>query len=160
MQHAWFTVITWPWTTKPVLGYICSNGQKYILWVNIIDFSMKILCTFPTVNISKLNFWIVICIAKDFIWTTLKAIFSILRFFLHPQILDFQIVVYLPNIVLSQQIIHQWKACLFSFQMMKISQFQKVDLYDWFCGLGSHMICRSMSHSVFGREWSAPDIMQ
>ncbi len=36
---------------------------------------MKIFCTFPTVNISKLNFWLVICIAKNFIWTTLKVIF-------------------------------------------------------------------------------------
>ncbi len=42
---------------------------------------MKIFCKFPTVNISKLNFWLVICIAKNFIWTTLKAIFSIFRFF-------------------------------------------------------------------------------
>ncbi len=38
---------------------------------------MKIFCTFSTVNISKLNFWLVICIAKNFIWTTLKVIFSI-----------------------------------------------------------------------------------
>ncbi len=35
---------------------------------------MKIFCKFPTINISKCNFWLVICIAKDFIWTTLKAI--------------------------------------------------------------------------------------
>ncbi len=37
-------------------------------------------------------FWLVICIAENFIWTTLKVIFSILRFFLHPQIPDFQIL--------------------------------------------------------------------
>ncbi len=74
--------------------YICSNRQQYIVWVNIIDFSfmpkiirilrscsMKIFCKFPTVNISKLHFWLVICIAKNFIWTTLKTIFSIFRFF-------------------------------------------------------------------------------
>ncbi len=42
-----------------------------------------------------------ICIAKNFIWTTLKVIFSIFRFFLHPQIPDFQIVVSQPNIVLT-----------------------------------------------------------
>ncbi len=47
--------------------------------------SMKIFCT---VNISKLNFWLLICIAKNFIWTTLKKIF------LHPQISDFQILSY------------------------------------------------------------------
>ncbi len=71
------------------LGYICSNSQKYIVWVKIIDFFFmpKIIRTlsnhlfhediliWSTVNISKLNFWLVICIAKNFIWTTLKAIF-------------------------------------------------------------------------------------
>ncbi len=87
-----YNLYLWPWTTKPV--YIWSNSQKDIVWVKIIDFyfmpkiirilrscSMKIFCTFSTVNISKLNFWLVICIAKNFIWTTLKAIFSIFRFF-------------------------------------------------------------------------------
>ncbi len=76
------------------LGYICSNSQQYIEWVKIIHFSfmtkiirilrscsMKIFSTFPTINISTLNFWLVICIAKNFIWTTLKMIFSIFRFF-------------------------------------------------------------------------------
>ncbi len=42
--------------------------------------SMKIFCKFLTVNISKL-FRLVICIAQNLIWTTLKAIFSILNFF-------------------------------------------------------------------------------
>ncbi len=96
-------------------SYICSNNQKYSVWVKIIHFyfmpkiirilrscSMKIFWKCPTVNISKLHFWLVICIAKNFIWTTLKVFFSIFRFFfLHPQIPDFQIVVYQPNIVLS-----------------------------------------------------------
>ncbi len=43
---------------------------------------MKIFCKFPnpTINISTLNFWLV-SIAKNFIWSTLKAIFSIFRFF-------------------------------------------------------------------------------
>ncbi len=54
---------------------------------------MKIFCIFSTVNISKLLFRLVICIAKNFFLTTLKAIFSICRFFLHPQIPEFQIVV-------------------------------------------------------------------
>ncbi len=60
---------------------------------------MKIFCKFITINISKLNFCLVICIAKNFIWTTLKAIFSVFRFILHPQIPDFQIVVSRPNII-------------------------------------------------------------
>ncbi len=32
------------------------------------------------------------CIAKNLIWTTLKMIFSIFRFFLHAQIPDLQIL--------------------------------------------------------------------
>ncbi len=61
--------------------------------------SMKIFSTFPIINISKLNFWLVICIAKNFIWTTLKMIFSIFRFFLLPQIPDLQIFASQPNVV-------------------------------------------------------------
>ncbi len=41
----------------------------------------------------KTKFVLVICIAKDFIWTTLKVIFSIFKICMHPQIPDFQIVV-------------------------------------------------------------------
>ncbi len=37
----------------------------------------KDISKFPTVNISKRNFLLVICIAKNIIWTTLKAIFSL-----------------------------------------------------------------------------------
>ncbi len=90
-------------------GYICSNNQKYIVWVKIINFyfmpkiirilrscSIKIFCEFPTTNILKRNYWLLICIAKNVIWTTLKVIF-----FWHPQIPDFQIVVSQPNIVIS-----------------------------------------------------------
>ncbi len=36
---------------------------------------------FLTINISTLNFWFVIFIAKNFIWTILKVIFSIFYFF-------------------------------------------------------------------------------
>ncbi len=53
---------------------------------------MKIFCIFHTVNISKRNFLSVICIAKNIIWTTLKVIFSIFRFFCT---LRFQIFKYL-----------------------------------------------------------------
>ncbi len=56
---------------------------------------MKIFCKYPTVNISKLNFWLVICIAKNVILTTLKVIFSIFRFFCT---LRFQIYKYCPII--------------------------------------------------------------
>ncbi len=90
-----------------LLGYIYNNSQKYIVSVKIIDFyfmpkiirilrscSMKIFSKFPTINISKLNFWLVICIAKNFIWPTLKMIFSIFRCFCT---LRFQIFKYCPN---------------------------------------------------------------
>ncbi len=39
--------------------------------------SMKIFCKFPTINMLKLIFWLVIYMAKNLIWTTLKAIFSV-----------------------------------------------------------------------------------
>ncbi len=44
--HPSIHIYIWPWTTKPVVqgpvksrGYICSNSQKYIVWVKIIYFS-------------------------------------------------------------------------------------------------------------------------
>ncbi len=75
--------------------YICSNSQQYIQWVKIIfilcqkslsSCSMKIFCKCPTIKINIflliwINFWMVICIAKNLIWTTLKMIFSIFRCF-------------------------------------------------------------------------------
>ncbi len=87
----------WPWSTKAVISNtdifvaIANNtlyGSKlsiFLLCQKIIRIlrscSMNIFSKFPTVNISKLNFWLVICIAKNFIWTTLKMIFSIFWFF-------------------------------------------------------------------------------
>ncbi len=60
-------------TSVKSLEYICSNSQLYIVWVKIINFSfmpkiIRILrsCSmkiFSIVNISKLNFLLVICIA-------------------------------------------------------------------------------------------------
>ncbi len=93
---------------------------------------MKIVCTFPTVNISKLNFWLVICMANNFIWTTLKVIFSIFRFFA-PSDSRFS-----NSCIFSQ--IHQLKAYIFSFQIMHKSGFQKNYSNDWFCCPGSHLI--------------------
>ncbi len=52
-------------------SYICSNIQQYIVWLKIIHFyfmpDIKIMFheDIPTVNISKLNYWLVICIAKN-----------------------------------------------------------------------------------------------
>ncbi len=91
--------------------------------------SMKIFCKFPTVNISKLNFYLVICIAKNLIWTTLKAIFL--------EIPDFQIVVSRPNIVLTN---HTSMESVF-IQLIYKSRFQKMYPYDWFCDPGSQITC-------------------
>ncbi len=63
-----------------------------------------IFCTFRTVNIYKMYFWLVICIAKNFIWN-LKSNFLNIRIFFYPKIPDFQIVISLQNIVRSQQAI-------------------------------------------------------
>ncbi len=70
----WFKYVTLEHRTRS----LCSNSQKYIEWVKIIIFSfmpkivrilrscsMKIFSKFPSVNIWKLNFWLVICIAKN-----------------------------------------------------------------------------------------------
>ncbi len=72
-------------------------------------------------------FWLVICIAKNLIWTTLKAIFSIFVFVLHSQIPDIQIVVYQSNTVLTNHT---------STEGMYKSQCKKIDTFDWFCGPG------------------------
>ncbi len=118
-----------PWTTKPVLirwGIFVAIAKKHMA----IPWTMfhAVFCKFPTVNIPKLNFWLVICVAKDFSWTSLKVIFSIFRFFLHPQMPDFQSVVSQPNIAFIPcmvQTIHQWKVDLYSFQMMNKSKFRR-----------------------------------
>ncbi len=114
---------------------------------------MKIFSTFPTVNISKL-FLFILCIAKNFIWTTVKAIFSIFLFFCT---LRFQIFkkLYVSQI-LSLQTLYQWKVYLFSFQIMYKSQFRKMYPYDWFCGPGSHIIWKHIykSKHTYINSWS------
>ncbi len=89
----------WPLDHKTSLKwhrYICSNRllEQYIVWVKIVDFSfigykIKItfhedILSFPTINIYIFIFLLVICIAKNFIWTTLKTIFSIYLDFFAP----------------------------------------------------------------------------
>ncbi len=128
----------WPWITKPVLSR-WGNSQKYIEWVKIIHFSfmpkiirtlgrcsMKIFSKFLTVNISKINFWLVICIADNFICTLLKAIFSIFGFLFCT--LRFQMFkyLYLRQILSYPNKPYINKAYLFSYMMYK-SQFQKID---------------------------------
>ncbi len=87
---------------------------------------MKIFCKFPTVNISKLNFLLVICIAKNFIWTTLKVIFSIFRFCRFSN--SWISAKYTP--ILTN---HTSIESLFI-------QFKKLALMTGFCGPGSHIL--------------------
>ncbi len=104
---------------------------------------MKIFCEFPTANISKLNFWLVICIAKDFIWTTLKVIFSIFRFlfFLHPQIPDF----------LNSCISTKYCPILTNHTSMEslfIQLFHKFDPFDCFLVQGHICVCCALAEGI------------
>ncbi len=87
--------------------FIAIGNNTLTVWVQFIDFSfmqkiirilrscfMTIISECPTYK-WKIHFWLVICIAKNFIWTTLKMIFSIFRFFCS---LRFQIYKYCPLI--------------------------------------------------------------
>ncbi len=83
---------------------------------------MKIFCKFPTVNISKLNFWLVICIAKNFIWTTLKMIFSIFRFFCTLRFQIYKILSYHNKPYINGKIIYSaFRWCIhFNFQKLTL----------------------------------------
>ncbi len=108
-----------PWSSNAVISStdifieIDNNtlyGSKlyiFMLWQKSLDIKIMFHEDICTVNISKLNYWLVICIAKNFIWTTLKVIFSIFWFFLLPRILvsssiicDF-FLISLKNILIS-----------------------------------------------------------
>ncbi len=95
---------------------------------------MHIFCKFPTLNISKLNFWLVIYIAKDFIWTTLKVIFSIFIYFLHPQIPDFSLSQ--PNMIVSLKPYINGKIIYLGFRLRIKVNFKKCTLIT---GPGSHL---------------------
>ncbi len=96
--------------------------------------SIKIFCTFPTVNISKIDVWLVICIAKNLIWTTLKMIFSIFRFFCTLQIPDFQILSDHNKPYINGNIIYS------AFRWCMNLNFVKLTLMTGFVP-GSHMEC-------------------
>ncbi len=116
-------------TSLKSLGYICSNSQRYIVWVK-----MNIFCKFPILNIFKLNFLLVICNDNNLICTVLKAIFSRLRFF---QIPDNQIVVSPPNMSYPNKPYNNGKIIHSAFRCIHFKILGKIDPYDWFCGSGS-----------------------
>ncbi len=113
----------WPWTTKAVLSrtviFIANNilhGSKlyiFFLCEKSSGHYVEIMFhedIFPTINISKLNFWYVLCIAKNLIWTTWKMIFSIFRFVLHLQI--FTLLRLWPHLVHKYKTVQYWVQCL------------------------------------------------
>ncbi len=115
-------------------SYICSNRQQYIIWVFLLcQKSLDIKIIFCTVNISKHNYSLLICIAKNFIWTTLKMIFSIFRCFCTS---DSR----LSNIV---QTIHQWKIIYSSFRWSLNLNFTKSTLMTGFV-LQGHILFNCM----------------
>ncbi len=132
------------------------NGSKLLIFFNaknhddirVRSCSMKIFCKCPTLNISKVNFWLVICIAKIFIWTTLKMIFSIFRFFFAPSDSRFShsciSAKYCPLITN----IHQWKAYLIRFQVIYKSQFLKMDPYFVFPNMLIIVFPSGFSHTT------------
>ncbi len=64
------------------------------------------------------------CITKNFIWTTLKAIFSIFRFFFAPS----------DSRISNSSI---WAKYCPPIQT-------KIDTYDWFCGPGTHLLSQNI----------------
>ncbi len=124
-------------------GIFCSNSQIYIVWVKIMDFYFmpKIIRILSIDHdpediayisyVTILKRLLVVCVAKNFIWTTLNAIFSIFRFFLHPQIPDF-------NSCISVKYCHiltnhtSMESYLFSVQMKHKSEFKKSTLMSGF----------------------------
>ncbi len=79
----------------------------------------------PTLNISKLNYWLVICIAKN----NFKDDFLNIQMFLHPQIPDFQILSDHNKPYINGNII-------FAKNVQKICNYPD----DWFCVAGTYII--------------------
>ncbi len=107
---------------------------------------MKIFCIFPTVNISKLNFWLVIFIVKNLIWTTLKAIFSIFRFLFA-----------LSDSRFSNSCVSANYCPLLTNHTPMVSLFIQL-MYksvknDWFCGPGSHVL----TQMTFFHPWNTKE---
>ncbi len=121
-----------PWSTKAVMSNTAifvaiDNNTLYesklsvlLLCQKSLDIKIMFHEDILLTSYHELNFWLVICIAKNLIWITLKMIFSIFWFFCT---LRFQISKYCPIITNHTSM----QSCLFSFQMMHKSQFWKID---------------------------------
>ncbi len=75
---------------------------------------MNIFSKFPIINISNLNFWLVICIAKNLIWTTLKLISSLFMYIcLHPHIsANYCPILIIQNHTSTENVFIQIQSCL------------------------------------------------
>ncbi len=125
------------WNMRAVISIfveIANNtcmAQNYTFFFMQKSLDIKIMFheDICTVNISKLNFWLLICIAKNFIWTTLKMIFLIFDFF-SPS--DFPILSYHNKPYINGNIIYSaFRWC--------INLNLKMHPYDWFCAPGSRI---------------------
>ncbi len=97
---------------------------------------MNIFCKFSTLNPLKQKIVLVICIAKNFICTNLKAIFSIFRFFFVPSDSKFS------KSCISAKYCPPNKPYNGKFIYLEDAQILilKNDTYDWYLGRGSHFI--------------------
>ncbi len=149
--------------------HFCSNSQKYIVWVKIINiyFMPKIIRVLSKDQVPlKLNFLLVICIAKNLIWTTLNVIFSMFRFFFST--LRFQIsscisatvnwwtgVVWITCVLLwcfyhPNKPYINGKIIYSAFRWCINLNNKKENGPLWlFCGPGSHMIFKSWSDNIY-----------
>ncbi len=138
----------WPWTTKPVLSstgifVAIANNTLYGSKVSIFFFMPKLFSYCKYIK----TFWLVICIAKDYIWTTLKEIFLNILTFLEPSDSRFSnsciSAKYCP--ILTN---HTSMESLVIQQMMyKSPKLKKTDPYDWFCGPESLSLSLSHTHT-------------
>ncbi len=82
-EFVWIFWLKWPWPSRWGIFVAIANNTLHGSKLSIFLVCQKSLGyeDIPTVNISKLNYWLVICMALNLIWTTLKMIFSILIFF-------------------------------------------------------------------------------
>ncbi len=87
-----YTYVTLDHKTSLKQVYILANNKSFwskfaiflMTKITIRSCSIKIFSKFSTVNISKRNFWLVISIAKNFIWITSKVIFLNIWIFFAP----------------------------------------------------------------------------
>ncbi len=120
--------------------------------------SMKIFSKCSTVNISKRNY-LVICIVKNLIWTTLKVISQYFDFFLHPQIPYFQIFSYHNKPYINGNIIYSaFRWCIhLNFKKLTLMTGSRVIRLRCFLSLKRAVVFRSGYRCVYGtlkQPWS------